>query len=99
MREATKFRRASRLLPWVGPARASAPNLLCGGTAGCLSEFLSRISHHGTISLFDDQFLVLRLRPQFVYLAARPANDNRIDSRRRSQAEMGARVTRTLEAV
>src|SRR4029077_12650701 len=69
-----------------------------GGEPRRLSEFLSRISSNETTPLFDDQFLVRRLRSQFVDLSTRPPNDDRIDSRRRAQSEMDARVARTLKA-
>src|ERR1019366_2457303 len=51
-----------------------------------------------TFPLADDELLVRLLRSEFVDLPAGPANDDCIHSCRRAQAEMDARVARTLEA-
>src|SRR5437660_11392013 len=91
MRQATKFRRSS-LSPIL------QKSVLGGNRPGAFSGFLSRISDDDTASLLDDEFLVRRLRPQFLDLPARPTNDNRLDLSRRTQAEMDARVARTLKA-
>src|SRR5216684_5395642 len=105
MRRATKFRRSSppndldraclcRLLPTLQILWSDS----LVSAAGRLSEFPSGSPSNDATSFFDDEFLIRRLRSQFVDLSARPANDNRVDSRCRAQAEMGARVARTLKA-
>src|SRR5271170_6032001 len=68
------------------------------GQRSAATWVLLGVSFHNATSLSNDEFLICRLRSQFVDLPAGPANDNCIDPGRRSQAEMDARVARTFEA-